>query len=166
MEAGERERVILVERETRSAAETEALGRALGARLRAASTWLLMGEMGAGKTVLVRGICRGLGVTGRVRSASFTLVASYRGRLPVHHVDLYRLESEAAVEGLDWGELEADDAVLLVEWGERARHLTRADRFEAELVHLGADRRLVRVAACGGAAELVEPDRVAARPSC
>jgi tRNA threonylcarbamoyladenosine biosynthesis protein TsaE len=145
--------MLLLERVTESEAETEALGRALGSRLGpglgAGSTWLLSGEMGAGKTVLARGLCRGLGVEGRVRSPSFTLVTSYRGRLPVVHVDLYRLESPEAIEGLGWDELRPADAILIVEWGERARPLVGEDRFEAELSCLDQDRRLIRLAALG-----------------
>jgi tRNA threonylcarbamoyladenosine biosynthesis protein TsaE len=141
--------VILLERVTHSAAETEALGHRLGERLDLGSVWLLTGELGAGKTVFVRGICRGLGVQGRVRSPSFTLVTNHMGRLPVVHVDLYRLERQDEIVGLGWEDLAADGTVLLVEWGERARPLVGADRFEAELQHLGGDRRLIRLRACG-----------------
>lgn len=147
------EPVVLLERVTESEAETEELGRTLGARLDpergAGSTWLLSGELGSGKTVLARGLCRGLGVRGRVRSPSFTLVTSYRGRLPVVHIDLYRLESEEAIADLGWDELSMGDAVLIVEWGERARPWVGEDRFEAELRHLGPERRLVRLTALG-----------------
>ena len=148
--------MVVFERMTDSAAETEALGRRLGERLHSGSVWLLTGEMGAGKTVFARGICRGLGVQDRVRSPSFTLVTNYaRGRLPVVHADLYRLESSASVEQLGWEDLAADGTVLLVEWGERARSLVGADRFEAELRHLGSDRRLIRLTACGPVGEAV-----------
>lgn len=154
--------VVLLEQVTDSAAETEALGRRLGERLHSGSVWLLTGEMGAGKTVFARGICRGLGVHDRVRSPSFTLVTHHgRGRLPVVHADLYRLESAPAVEQLGWEDLAADGTVLLVEWGERARSLVGADRFEAELRHMGESRRLIRLTACGPAGEALGRELVA-----
>jgi tRNA threonylcarbamoyladenosine biosynthesis protein TsaE len=154
--------VVLLERETRGEAETEALGRQLGERLDRGSIWLLTGEMGAGKTVFARGICRGLGVVDPVRSPSFTLVTEHRrGRIPIIHADLYRLETAAAIADLGWDDLTADGAILLVEWGERARSLVGPDRFEVELKHLGGDRRLIRLAAWGPAGSALGRDLTA-----
>lgn len=148
----------LVDRETASAAETEAIGRAIGTHLReregAGSIWLLSGNLGAGKTVFVRGICRGLGIEGRVRSPGFTLVTRFPGPVPVVHVDLYRLERPGDVEGLGWDELFLPDGLLLVEWGERARELAGPDRVEVELEDLGQDRRRIRIRTAGSASAL------------
>lgn len=99
------------------------LGRRLAACLRAGDVVLLEGPLGAGKTVLVRGIVEGLGGTGEVASPTFVLVRHHRGRLPVVHADLYRLEDPADAERLGLLEL-AEDGVLVVEWAERAPSLS------------------------------------------
>ncbi|MCR4399517.1 MAG: tRNA (adenosine(37)-N6)-threonylcarbamoyltransferase complex ATPase subunit type 1 TsaE [Syntrophomonadaceae bacterium] len=78
----------------------------------------LVGVLGAGKTTLVQGIARGLGVTGRVTSPTFTLVNVYEGRVPVYHCDLYRLE-EGELVHLGLEDLVEGDGVVLVEWPER-----------------------------------------------
>jgi tRNA threonylcarbamoyladenosine biosynthesis protein TsaE len=105
---------------TSSEDETIALGRALAKSLKRPSTVLLVGDLGAGKTTLTKGIVEGLGAASpeEVTSPTFTLVHDYGGG--VFHVDLYRLETEreAASLGLD-DFFERDDAVVLVEWGER-----------------------------------------------
>ena len=148
-----------LDRVTGSAAETEAIGRAIGAELGAGegagTVWLLTGNLGAGKTVFVRGICRGLGVGGRVRSPGFTLITRYPGPIPVMHVDLYRLERPSEVEALGWEELLLPEGILLVEWGERAREIAGPDRVEIELEDLGQDRRRIRMRALGRARALV-----------
>lgn len=98
---------------------TRGIGRALGSALRAGMTVLLSGDLGAGKTVLVRGIGDALGITG-VRSPSFTLVNEYRAdSFIIAHADLYRLDPDGVdAVGLD-DYAGADDAVLLVEWPDR-----------------------------------------------
>ena len=104
---------------TRSQEETEALGARLGATLGAGDTLLLVGDLGAGKTTLVRGIARGLGIDPEeVSSPTFVLINEYRGRLTLHHVDLYRLEG-AAVDDLGLEELSAGGGVVVIEWAER-----------------------------------------------
>ncbi len=158
--------MLILERLTGSAAETESLGREIGVRLKSGSLWLLSGELGAGKTVFVRGLCRGLGVTDRVRSPSFTLVTHYRGgRLPVVHVDLYRLESPLEIAHLAWDDLAPENAVVVVEWGERARFLSASDRFEVEIGLRGRgeyrddqrDERLIHITALGEAMAALAP---------
>ena len=150
--------VLVLDRETRSAAETEMLGRATGEYLAsgagAGSVWLLEGEMGAGKTVWVRGVLRGLGIQGRVRSPGFTLVARYGGAHPVIHVDLYRLDRPEHVSRFAFEDLLDPEAILLVEWGDRARGEVGADRFEMVIEHLGGDRRRIRIEAWGRAQRL------------
>ncbi len=101
--------------------QTETLGRALGALLRAGDVLALLGDLGSGKTTLTRGIARGLGIDERyyITSPTFTLVNEYPGTLTLYHVDLYRLRG-----GLDTMELGLDDCfesggVAVVEWAER-----------------------------------------------
>ena len=108
---------------SRSDAETEAIGADLATRLGAGSRVLLYGELGAGKTAFVRGLAAGLGVDpDDVSSPTFTLVQEYRGRLPLYHVDLYRL-APGEVDDLGLDALAAD-GVLAIEWAER---MPRAD---------------------------------------
>lgn len=103
---------------TASPEETQAFGRRLAAALQAGDVIALEGDLGSGKTELVRGIANGLDVTGSVHSPTFVLHHRYRGRLPIEHFDLYRLEGMAWVDtGLDEP---APDAVTLIEWPERA----------------------------------------------
>ncbi|MBI4160816.1 MAG: tRNA (adenosine(37)-N6)-threonylcarbamoyltransferase complex ATPase subunit type 1 TsaE, partial [Acidobacteria bacterium] len=92
--------------ETGSEEETRRFGASFAGRLGAGDIVLLRGPLGTGKTVLARGICAGLGVDPReVRSPSFTLVNEYRGRLPVYHVDLYRVERPADLDELGLEEI-------------------------------------------------------------
>ena len=104
-------------RRSGSVAETEALGAALAAWLRVGDVVVLSGPLGAGKTRFVAGLARGLEARSKVRSPTFTLVHEYAGRVPIVHVDLYRVETEE-VDGLGLEEM-ADRAALVVEWGER-----------------------------------------------
>ena len=103
---------------TSSAEETRALAASFGRVARAGDVLLLEGPLGAGKTVFVQGLASGLDVAASVRSPTFVLVTEYAGRVPLVHVDLYRIESGRALDGLGLDERE-DDAVLAVEWGER-----------------------------------------------
>lgn len=101
-------------------AETEAIGGLLAGEARPGQVIGLCGALGAGKTVLVRGVLRGLG--GRpeaVHSPTFTLLNVYPGRLPVHHFDLYRLGSEDELDGIGFYEFARSGGVSLVEWADR-----------------------------------------------
>ena len=104
---------------------TLALGRRLGAVARAGDVVLLDGPLGAGKTVLVRGLAQGLGSTAEVASPTFVLVRQYGGRLNLVHADLYRLDDPRDVDRLGLLEM-SDDAVLVVEWPDRAPALAAA----------------------------------------
>src|SRR5205809_2838563 len=102
--------------ESRSEDETQALGAELGASARAGDVLLLLGTFGVGKTTLVQGIGRGLGVNDIVNSPSFVIANEYRGRLPLYHVDLYRVDEmdQATLEAL--GEYFGSDGLCVVEW--------------------------------------------------
>jgi tRNA threonylcarbamoyladenosine biosynthesis protein TsaE len=105
---------------------------------------LLIGNLGAGKTTLSKGIVDGLGVTtpDEVSSPTFTLVHDYGGG--VFHIDLYRIETERDVATLGLEELfDRDDAVVLVEWGERFRHLFPPDSIEIHIAHAGDNRDIL-----------------------
>jgi len=103
-----------------SAADTEALGEAWGRTARAGWVVGLSGDLGAGKTQLVKGLARGLGITARVHSPTFTLVNVYRGgRLPLFHLDLYRLETAEQIRSAGIEEYLEPDGVTVIEWVER-----------------------------------------------
>lgn len=106
--------------QTASERATEAAGEALASLLGAGDVVALVGPLGAGKTCFARGLVRGLGAADPVASPTFALVREYRGRLPVQHVDLYRLEP-AEVEELDWRHLLYGPGVAVVEWADKAR---------------------------------------------
>lgn len=108
---------------TQSERATGELGEAIGRRIGEGLCASLVGSLGTGKSVLVRGMCRGLGVDEDVLSPTFVLFEEYRGRLPVVHLDLYRLEHEREVEELGVFDRLGGDTVILVEWGDRSPHL-------------------------------------------
>jgi len=103
-----------------SPAETEALGERLGRAAQHGWVIGLTGDLGAGKTQLVKGLARGLGITARVHSPTFTLVNEYGGgRLKLFHLDLYRLESSGQILAAGLEEFLQPDGVAVVEWAER-----------------------------------------------
>ena len=115
---------------TRSAAGTLALGELLTELLRAPKLVVLRGDLGAGKTTLVKGMAAALGAAEDVTSPTFTLVHEYVGRrVRLFHLDLYRLETEKELEGIGlWEMADAPDALVVVEWGDKfASVMERAD---------------------------------------
>lgn len=140
------------ERRTRSARETFRLGARLGARLRPGDVVALVGELGAGKTQLVRGTCEGAAVpASEVSSPSFAIVATYHGRIPVHHADLYRIADEDELYATGFFDLVGGDGALLVEWADRVPGALPVERLELTLAHVedAPDDRLVRVVGTG-----------------
>jgi tRNA threonylcarbamoyladenosine biosynthesis protein TsaE len=132
--------------ETASPAETEALAARLAADLRPGDVVLVSGELGAGKTTFVRGAARALGVQAPVTSPTFTLARRYEdGRVPISHLDLFRLAGLDAEEPDLLADEMADDRVAFVEWPEQAGGDLGAVRVAARvrLEHLGGDRRRV-----------------------
>ncbi len=128
-----RERRDLV---TRSAAETSALGARLGRALGPGDCVALIGDLGAGKTQLVRGACRGARVpAGEVSSPSFAIVATYGGRLPVHHADLYRIGDLDELYATGFFDLLGGEGALLVEWADRVPGALPEERLTITLRH-------------------------------
>jgi len=130
---------------TRSEAETSAIGRQLAVQLLPGSVVLLVGDLGAGKTAFVRGLAEGLGVRAEdVSSPTFTLIQEYRGgRLPLLHVDLYRLNDPREIDDLGLDELGAD-AALAIEWAERLPRMP-PDAIRVTIEHAGEAERTVTV---------------------
>ena len=109
--------------ETTSESATAALAESLGRRIDGGVCICLIGSLGVGKSVFVRGLCRGLGIDEDVLSPTFILFEEYRGRLPVVHLDLYRLEHESDIEELGAFDRVGDGSVVVVEWGERSEYI-------------------------------------------
>lgn len=133
---------------THSAAETIAFGRSLASSLAPPKLVLLRGELGAGKTTLVKGIAEGFQAAKEedVTSPTFTLVHEYRGpRVNVYHIDLYRVDTPRQLETLGLDDLMADNAVLLIEWGEKFPRFVRERDVEIALESAGEDERRIKV---------------------
>ncbi len=127
--------------ESRSAAETEALGAQIAGRLRPGDVIVVSGEVGTGKTTLIRGACRALGVEGPITSPTFTIGQRYAGRLPISHLDLFRLES---LDGEDPALLDdylGPDGVAFLEWPAVAEPRLERPALEVRLRYAGGDRR-------------------------
>ena len=110
----------------------------------------LIGSLGAGKTAVVRGIAAGLGAPpDSVSSPTFVLVHEYRARLPLIHIDLYRLHTDAEVESIGLSEYFIGQRVAAIEWADRFPALLPEDRLEVRLTHRSPATRTVQVAATG-----------------
>jgi tRNA threonylcarbamoyladenosine biosynthesis protein TsaE len=136
---------------TRSARATHALGVRLGRLLAPGDVVALIGDLGAGKTQLVRGACAGADVPeDEVSSPSFAIVATYRGRIPVHHADLYRIGDEDELYGTGFGDLVGGDGALLVEWADRVPGALPEEKLTVRLAHGdGPDVRQVELEGVG-----------------
>ena len=128
---------------TSSAAETIEFGRRLAGDLQ--GVVLLIGDLGAGKTTLVKGIAEGLGVVGQdeVSSPTFTLIHEYGSPPRIYHVDLYRLDSEREVASLGLEDLFAGGRLVLIEWGERFPSLMPRPRTEIRIAAQDDDTRVI-----------------------
>src|SRR5438128_5296 len=104
---------------THSAAESQALAARLAQYLAAGDVIWLSGELGAGKTTFTQGLGRGLGISVPINSPTFVLIREYSGRLPLYHVDLYRLDSAREIATLGLGDYLDGHGVCVVEWAER-----------------------------------------------
>lgn len=118
---------------TAGAEQTRRLGAALAELARPGDVFLLLGDLGTGKTVLAQGLGAGLGVHDVITSPTFALVQSYEGRLGLHHLDVYRLEQVNEALDLGLAELLDDDAVVVVEWGDRIAPVLPQDYLEVRL---------------------------------
>lgn len=134
--------------ETTSPAETEALGARVAATLRPGDVVLVAGELGAGKTTLVRGACRELGVTVPVTSPTFTIGQRYPAPVPISHIDLFRIDGLTKEEPELLAEYLGPDKIAFVEWPPAASEHAELGRIacRVRIEHAGGDRRLVEIA--------------------
>ena len=135
---------------THSAEETIALGRSLASTLAPPKIVLLRGDLGAGKTTLVKGIARAFDAAQEddVTSPTFTLIHEYRGpKVNVYHVDLYRVDTPRQLETLGLDDLISGNSVLLLEWGEKFRRFADERDVEIHIESLGENERRIRILA-------------------
>jgi tRNA threonylcarbamoyladenosine biosynthesis protein TsaE len=133
---------------TNSAEETIALGRTLAEMLAPPKLVLLRGDLGAGKTTLVKGIAAAFGAAAEddVTSPTFTLVHEYRGpRANLYHIDLYRVDTRRELETLALDDLRTDDSVLLIEWGEKFPRLRQERDVEISLERVSENERKIMI---------------------
>ena len=127
---------------TSSAAETIQLGRTLASHLEAGDVIALYGDLGAGKTTMIKGVAAGLGVRDVVKSPSFVIVTEYAGRLPIYHVDLYRLNENSDFESIGLDSYLEGDGVCLIEWAERAEKALPDRAIRVRMSVEGSGRRI------------------------
>jgi tRNA threonylcarbamoyladenosine biosynthesis protein TsaE len=136
--------------ETANATETEALGAELAGSLRAGDVVLVLGELGSGKTTLVRGAARALGVAGPVTSPTFSIGHRYRGtRATVSHLDLYRVEDLAREDPALLADYLGSERIAFVEWPQAGGSELDEARVRVTIHHAGADRRRIEVVEAG-----------------
>jgi len=134
------ERVVV----TKGPEETVRLGEELAGELREGDVVALVGELGTGKTTLVKGIAQGLFVREAVISPSFILARTYRGRVPLHHLDAYRVTDPEELQEVGLTELlPPEEGITVVEWADRIAELIPPGSLWVELEHLEGDRRRI-----------------------
>ena len=149
---------------TRSAEETQQLGRRLGALAQVGDLFLLHGTLGSGKTTLTQGVAWGAGVSGYAHSPTFVIVHEYEGRIPIYHVDLYRIEDTLEVEELALDEL-LERGVCVVEWPERAPDAFPAERLMVSIEFGdGPDTRVITLTPVGERYERITASLRSAAP--
>jgi len=136
---------------TRSAAETRKLGQTLGAQIDRPTRIALTGDLGSGKTAFVQGLAKGLNVSRQyyITSPTFTLINEYPGRLPLFHVDLYRIEHVNEVGEIDLEEVLNQNAVIAVEWGEKLSRDILSDHLKLQFKLISEDIRQIDMFAYG-----------------
>jgi tRNA threonylcarbamoyladenosine biosynthesis protein TsaE len=131
--------------QSKSEAETKKIGRELGERLKAGDIVCLYGELGAGKTVMVKGIASALGINERdVTSASFTIIAEYDTDVPFYHIDLYRIRP-GETEEIGLQEYLASDGIAVIEWAERAEGQIPDSKIMITLDYSGENSREIEI---------------------
>lgn len=130
---------MMFERIINSEQETEELAKQLAALLKPADVLTLEGDLGAGKTTFTKSVAKGLGITRNVNSPTFTILKQYEGRLPLNHLDVYRLADSD--EDLGWDELFYRDAVSIIEWAHLIETDLPPERLAIEILRLEDEQR-------------------------
>ena len=130
---------------SRSEAETEAIGEKFAENLASGTVVAMYGDLGAGKTAFVRGMARGMGLTCRVSSPTFTIVNEYEGERELIHFDMYRLESSDELFDIGWEDYLARGAVCAVEWSEKVEDAFFGDEIVVRIDKLGDNERRITI---------------------
>lgn len=128
-----------------SEAETEAVGEKFAAGLTGGTVVAMYGDLGAGKTAFVRGMARGMGLSCRVSSPTFTIVNEYEGEMELIHFDMYRLESSDELFDIGWEDYLSRGAVCAVEWSERVEDAFFGDEIIVRIEKLGENERRITI---------------------
>jgi len=132
---------------SKSVEETLSIGERLARRLKKGDFVALIGDLGSGKTVLTKGIAKGLGVRNPryVNSPTFVIIKEYKGKLPLYHFDLYRLDHPGMLDAGNFEEYFYGDGITVVEWADKIRGLLPKKRWEVGLVVAGENRRKISI---------------------
>ena len=135
---------------TKSVQETMRFGERLAKQLKAGDVVALFGDLGSGKTTLVKGIAKGLKVkTAQVNSPTFVLMNFYEGKLPIYHFDLYRLEDTKEIDRLGCDEFFYDKGIAIIEWAQRLKELLPKEYLGIQLTHKNEKERALTLTAHG-----------------
>lgn len=130
---------MVYEKEVQSLEETKELAMRLANLLKPGDNIMFEGDLGAGKTTFIQALAKGLGISRTVNSPTFTIMKQYEGRLPLNHLDVYRLEDSG--EDLGWDEIFYGDAVTVVEWAHLIDEYLPDERLEIDIHRLGENKR-------------------------
>lgn len=132
---------------TRGEEETIKLGEKIAKRLKPGDTIAMSGEVGAGKTTLVKGIAKGLGVRNYryVNSPSFVLVKEYKGKIPLFHFDIYRLDNLKDIEEIGYEDYLAREGVVVIEWAKKMERILPKGYIEISLKIKGPEKRIINI---------------------
>ena len=126
---------------THSENETELFGEKFGVTLKPGDVVAITGELGSGKTCLIRGICRGLEVSERISSPTFILIHEYRGRISVYHADMYRIHKIEELEELGFSDIISGNGIVLIEWADRVPGIIPENAVSIHLSVVGENKR-------------------------
>jgi tRNA threonylcarbamoyladenosine biosynthesis protein TsaE len=127
--------------------ETIDIGSAFAKRLKKGDVVALIGELGAGKTVFTKGIARGLGVKDvrYVNSPTFVIIKEYEGKLPLYHLDLYRLDTSSVIDTENYEEYFYGDGITVIEWADKVRNILPKKYTEVRLNVMGENKRIIEI---------------------
>jgi len=143
---------------SKSSEETLHIGRIIGETLNGGNIVALTGELGAGKTCLTQGIAKGIGVSEEyyVTSPTFTLINEYPGRIPLYHMDVYRLADSGDLEDMGYEEYFYGDGVVVIEWAEKVDDILPREALVVHLEYVDANKRMIRISCTSDIVSLVE----------
>ena len=132
---------------TKSPAETIALGKRIGKLASPGDVIALIGDLGSGKTTITKGLASGAGVENRnsISSPSFVLIKEYHGRMPVYHMDIYRLDKRSVIDSFGYEEYIYGDGLAIIEWADKVKDILPAAFLKVELEVAGKDKRIIKL---------------------